>query len=130
MRIFELLTDDVETINRDWLEDNRLVLISYIGEQQEFPMRRDFAYTHQNDDGSLSIVFSPQIKEASEERMVGLIRHELAHALFLLEGEEDHSEQDADDLAEEVFGTPIRYDRMNVQTIGSGVTPRPKHLPK
>ena len=130
MKIFELLANDVRHINDDWLENERLIVASYIGDDEEFPRPRDFAYTSENSEGGFDIVFSPKIKEASEERMLGLIRHELGHALFLLDGDEDHSEQDADDLAEEVFGTPIRYDRIDVQTIGMGSSPRPRHLPQ
>jgi hypothetical protein len=54
--------------------------------------------------------------------------HELAHAVLSQAGEEDHSEQDADDLAEELFGHRISYDKDDVQTLGKGRYPRPDWL--
>jgi hypothetical protein len=41
----------------------------------------------------------------------------MAHALLLSRGDADHSEHAADVLAARLFGLPIRYDAMLVQTI-------------
>lgn len=61
------------------------------------------------------------------ENIIGLLRHELAHMA------DPHvnrpgCEQRADDIAEEVTGEKIRYDAREIQTIGRGTYPRPKHL--
>jgi len=88
-----------------------------------FPNKRDFAYT----DGQC-IYFSPKIKESSAFRIQGLVRHEIAHVLFMQEGTA-HDEIDADNLALVVFGEPIYYDESDVQTTLPGISPRPEHLP-
>lgn len=62
----------------------------------------------------------------SEARVRGLVRHELGHLALRGGG----SEQDADDVAEEVTGQRIRYDADDVQTTGRGRWPRPRHLPR
>lgn len=89
----------------------------------KFPKARDFAYT----DGEC-IYFSPKIRAASLPRIKGLVRHEIAHVLFMQEGTA-HSETDADDLAFIVFGSPIYYDTSHIQTVLAGTSPRPAHLP-
>lgn len=88
-----------------------------------FPKPRDFAYT----DG-FTVYFSPKIRTASENRVRGLVRHEICHVLFMQEGTA-HSETDADSLALVVFGSPIYYDRQDIQTVARGTSPRPRHLP-
>lgn len=62
-----------------------------------------------------------------ENRVVGLLRHELGH---LADPWIDRpgAEQRADDIAEVVTGQRIRYDLDNIQTIGPGTYPRPLHL--
>ena len=89
----------------------------------KFPKARDFAYT----DGEC-IYFSPKIRVASLPRIKGLVRHEIAHVLFMQEGTA-HSETDADDLAFIVFGSPIYYDQSDIQTVLAGTSPRPARLP-
>ena len=89
----------------------------------KFPNARDFAYTN----GEV-VYFSPKIRTASLARIKGLVRHEIAHVLFMQEGTA-HSETDADDLAFIVFGTPIYYDKSHIQTVIAGTSPRPAHLP-
>jgi len=60
--------------------------------------------------------------------------HELGHAFWVDCHREQHSEQDADNAAEVMFGKKVYYDDMDVQTskaIKNGVKnqyPRPSHL--
>lgn len=62
-----------------------------------------------------------------DENVVGLMRHELGHVVDR-DVERPWREQRADDIAEWVTGEPVRYDRMNIQTVGRGRYPRPMHL--
>lgn len=57
----------------------------------------------------------------------GVIRHELGH-LADPTPNRFGAEQRADDLAERATGQKIRYDRRDVQTVGRGQYPRPRHL--
>lgn len=75
-----------------------------------------------------NIYVAHKIYDADYNRYAALLMHELAHAVLSQAGEEDHSEQDADDLAEELFGHRISYDKDDVQTLGKGRYPRPDWL--
>lgn len=74
------------------------------------------------------VYVATKIYDAHMDNVEGILMHELAHALLMQHGDEDHSEQDADDVAEEVFGRRISYDKNDVQTVGKGRYPRPEHL--
>jgi hypothetical protein len=89
-----------------------------------YPKARDFAKTT----GDV-IYFSPKILRAPPARIEGLLRHELAHVVFMQAGNLDHTEREADALAEELFGDNIYYDAEDVQTILPGRRPRPHYLP-
>ena len=59
---------------------------------------------------------------------MGVVLHELGHAILMLEGLDSHTERDADITAERVFGKKIRYDPTDwIQTTGAGVV-RPARL--
>jgi len=90
-----------------------------------YPNVRDFAKTT----GDV-VYFSPKILKASFFRMDGLMRHEFAHVIFMSQGDYDHSEREADLLAEAVFGGYIFYDEQDVQTTFRGKRPRPSYLPQ
>jgi hypothetical protein len=75
-----------------------------------------------------SIYVAHKIYDADYNRYAAILMHELAHALLIQAGDEDHSEQDADDVAEELFGHRISYDKDDVQTLKKGTYPRPRHL--
>jgi|SaaInlStandDraft_6_1057023.scaffolds.fasta_scaffold321998_1 hypothetical protein len=98
------------------------VVIDYHG---TYPNLRNYAKTT----GDI-IYFSPKILRASEDRLQGLLRHELAHVLLIQGGDFDHSEAYADEIAESFFGKPIFYDRQDVQCVSGGVRPRPLYLPQ
>jgi len=89
-------------------------------------MARNFAYCT---DG-LIIVVAPKMTKSAEHRIEGVLCHELGHAMLFHLGHLHHSERDADEVAEQVFGTPIFYDRDTVQSTMHGVSPRPDFLPQ
>lgn len=103
------------------------------GRAGEFPAARDHAYCELVGPLRCRITVAPRMADASAPRCSALLAHELAHALLLAEGDEDHSEREADQRAEEVFGRAIYYDAQDVQTWNGRVKgarrPRPRHLP-
>jgi len=100
-----------------------------VGDPSEFPMARNMAYCHHEEEsGDLTIVVAPKLARGSRERIEGVLRHEFGHALLFFWGYPDHGERDADNLAENVFGDPIYYDRATVQTLRGGTRPRPAYL--
>lgn len=78
------------------------------------------------------IAVAPKIEEADDGRIEGLICHELAHAILLHHGYEEHTERDADACAEQVFDVCIYYDVDDVQTTDAFAPharrPRPPYL--
>jgi len=98
-----------------------------VGDLSEFPAYRDFAYCTDNTD-PIRIVVSPRLENQRAERIDGILRHELGHAVYMLGGDRTHSEREADKMAERLFGGIIRYDEFDVQTTGHGITPRPRRL--
>ena len=93
------------------------------GRIEEFPKDRDFAYACTD---SFVITVSPRLKRQKISRIIGLIRHELGH--LCLSNYPNHSEQQADDIAEEIWGDKIYYDAESVQTIVPLNYPRPRHI--
>lgn len=81
---------------------------------------RDQAYT----DGK-RVFFYESALALPEENIVGLLRHEFGHVV-----RPEATEAEVDLIAEQVTGEPINYDARDIQTIGPGVRPRPKHLRK
>lgn len=86
---------------------------------------RDLAVTMDDDGGHTTIAVVARLLAMPRNSILGVIRHELGHAALW---GFDHSEQDADDAAEDATGEKIRYDRNDVQTVGRGAYPRPRHL--
>ena len=97
------------------------------GRASEFPRKRNYAYCVDAPSGPV-IVLAPKARRASAERVLALLAHEWGHALAFLAGMPEHSERDADTLAEQVFGLRIAYDKDDVQTVGAGTRPRPSRL--
>lgn len=111
------------------------------GSASAFAKIRDFAWC-EGDKYLITLVFARKITRASRARQLGIVRHEISHALDLLLSpkgfralmHKDRSawsgpEARADALAARIFGSPIRYDRDGVQTIGAGGR-RPQNLPR
>lgn len=78
------------------------------------------------------IAVAPKIAHADTGRLQGILCHELAHAILLHDGDDTHTERDADTCAEQVFGVRIFYDFEDVQTCDlrapGARRPRPRHL--
>jgi hypothetical protein len=83
--------------------------------------------------------FSPRILDQPEHRQRGIFRHEVGHAVhhylgrnrlreLLGEELEASDERLADQIAEWLYGDPIRYDGETVQSVSQGHTPRPAWL--
>jgi hypothetical protein len=110
-----------------------------IGDAHEFPKKRNYAYCTNPlaadkfgvEDGVCLIVVAPKILKADRPRVLGLLMHELGHAVDFQKSP-DHpnhgSERRADAIAQHIWGIPIRYDGDTVQSICCGVHPRPAHL--
>lgn len=113
----------VNTVNKKL--DHPLSVTLVIDYNGNYPRKRDYAKT----DGDF-IYLSPKIFKCRKDRLEGLLRHELAHVLYMQNGNYDHTEVEADNLAEIVFNSPIYYDADDVQTINTGKRPRPYYLPQ
>jgi len=121
-------------------EEFRAYLV--VGPSSEFPKKRNMAYCYVEHDGSIFIVISPKLAEGSSSRVEAILRHELAHAIEFHTGETELREMArvdgnklhrgeelrADQIAEIIWGDPIYYDKIDVQTLERGQRPRPKHL--
>lgn len=113
-----------------------------IGFAGDFPNNRDYAYCTQLDPDSCLIVVAPKMKNDSDSRVLGVLRHEIGHAIdFLIPKELIESkllsmglhpiqtpERRADQIAEATYKEPIFYDDETVQSTTMGVRPRPAYL--
>lgn len=87
---------------------------------------RDVAWASFGDSGR-SVHVLRRALTLPRNNLVAVLSHELGHA-------SDPNprlpwrEQRADDIAEDATGLRIRYDRLNLQTIGRGRYPRPLEL--
>lgn len=116
---FDELMDHLKSNHQ--IELNVDLVIDYEG---SYPKPRDYAKTTGE-----CIYLSPKILIASRDRIEGLLRHELGHVLLMQVGDYDHSEREADLVAEQFLGKFIYYDDEDVQTVALGTRPRPSHLP-
>ncbi len=110
-----------------------------IGHAHLFPNNRNYAFCtnpmHAKKfnvpKGCCLIVTAPKILKADRPRVLGLLMHELGHAIDF-QKTPDHpnngSERRADQLAEAIWRVPIRYDAETIQSTCCGVHPRPSHL--
>ena len=98
------------------------------GDPADFPKPRNFAMCGLVGPRDANVIVAPKIEDEPDEVIDALLRHELAHAILLYCGHDDHSERDADELAEAVWGDRIHYDHRDVQTLAPGKWPRPGHL--
>ena len=126
-QILSLVSKDLAVLNSQ-IQPNKLIVHIREGLENEFPKDRDYAYTYMNDDGEYVIVFSKKMYRARIPTIKAIMRHEMAHALHFLNGHDEHSEQDTDNLAEQIWGDRIYYDEKDIQTLEKGKYPRPKHL--
>lgn len=102
-----------------------------LGEPEEFPARRNMAYTVKGRRGEMCVVVAPKLVMCHDlARVEGVLCHEFGHAALWHMGKDGHSERDADAMGEQLFDAPIFYDEEDVQTLLPGVRPRPNHLPR
>lgn len=99
------------------------------GFSKDFPKNRDYAYSMKSD-GKFYIIFAPKMRKALRNRTRAILRHEIAHIIYMMQGNDSHTEQDADNLAERIWGDRIYYDSEDIQTLDIGRYPRPAYLPK
>ena len=104
-----------------------------------FPKKRNYAFcsspAHGGQFGAwpgcCAICVAPKILKAEMPRVLGLLMHELGHAIDFQKTPQhpNHgSERRADQLAEGIWGIRIRYDGDTVQSTCCGVYPRPPEL--
>ena len=99
------------------------------GDDFEFPEERSLAYTYfESNDRPMKVVVAAKIIDVPDDRIDALLRHELGHALLLQAGAIDHSEREADQVAETLWGDPIFYDERDIQSLCCGTRPRPEYL--
>ena len=105
---------------------------SKAGQRDGQACARAYAFCEDLDDGSFRIAIAAKMNDADDSRVEGLLRHELAHAVLLHGGDMEHTERDADEVAEELFGSPLFYDDEDVQTTDQSAPgarrPRPPYL--
>ena len=87
--------------------------------------RRQFAFT--DDDEPIKISVATKIFYQSKARVDGILMHEFGHAILMYQ-EKDHTEKDADKVAEKVFNCYIYYDEDLVQNTDHGIRPRPRNI--
>ena len=106
------------------------------GERDGKACARAFAFCEDHGEGgAFRIAIAGKLNDpdlADDSRVDGILRHELAHAVLLHGGDTEHTERDADEVAEALFGSPIFYDEDDVQTTDPSAPgarrPRPEYL--
>lgn len=106
------------------------------GERDGKACARAFAFCEDHGEGgAFRIAIAGKMNDpdlADDSRVEGILRHELAHAVLLHGGDTEHTERDADEVAEALFGSPIFYDEDDVQTTDPSAPgarrPRPEYL--
>jgi len=105
------------------------------GERGGHACARAYAFCEDLEDGAFRIAIAEKMNDpdlTDDSRVEGLLRHELAHAVLLHTGDIEHTERDADDVAEALFGSPLFYDEEDVQTTDQSAPgarrPRPAYL--
>lgn len=139
----DLVADQIRTASLEVCRDNTLIeRINWVfGKHPHFEKARGYAVVYEYPDDWCRIVFSRKMIGCPWERAVGVIRHEIGHAVSYIIDTKDlnkwawargHSlppenlaELRADALAEAIWNEPIHYDELLVQTTGRGIRHRP-----
>jgi len=112
-----------------------------IGEWPHFKTPRGYGVTFVFDD-HCHMRFADKMKVAPGDRVDGVLRHEIGHVVDHLVPKKTLNawskkqgvklastpELRADDIAEAIWGEPLRYDELDVQSTGVGRVGRPKYL--
>ena len=130
-----LSRSDVRSHLRDLLEGARgvaphLRVALVFGDPSDFPNERDFAMCGLVRKNHARVIVAPKIVDEPLAVVSALLRHEIAHAVLLNLGADDHAERDADSMAEAIWKAPIYYDERDVETLEPGTRPRPGRLPR
>ena len=143
--LFCRLHEDVER------QCGRLILAFGFGPEEHYPKPRNYAYYVEpqhghafGTDGQTGLILvSRKMLSATNDRIEAILRHELGHAMDLqaertpellpfLSGDSAclvrGNERRADALAYSLWGSPIFYDRCTLQSLTTGVYPRPTFL--
>jgi hypothetical protein len=100
-----------------------------MGKASEFPERRNMAYCMTKAGcPEMIIVVAPKMENAPIDNIEGVLAHEFGHAILFHCGHWNHTEREADQAAEALFGAIIRYDNHLIQSTTRGIAPRPAHL--
>ncbi len=134
--VFDELMDQLEDGPFADLGEIGLICDPRAGEGGE----RQFAYCRSTPN-TITIAFAPQAEQLDHSNIVGLMAHELGHAIDARFSPAElqrrigpldaGAERRADQIAEHAFGFTIRYDDKDVQCVGTrGRSPRPNYLAK
>lgn len=116
----------VETANITW----------EVGESPHFSSPRGFATTTYYGGSRVHLKFAKKSLELPKTNLDGILRHELGHVVDLIVPASQLSswelpetvERRADAIAAAIWGQPIYYDDLLVQTTQPGAFPRPEGL--
>jgi len=93
---------------------------------------RGFAHCLYRPGSPVFLQVAPQLGFEHPSRIVGVLSHELGHAVTILTGccpvDRRQSELVADELGSLIAGSPVRYDRQWVQVIDGSGSSRPLDL--
>ena len=112
-----------------------------IGEWHHFKSPRGYGVTFVFDD-HCHMRFARKMASAPGDRVDGVLKHEIGHVVDSLVPKKTLSawskkqgvklastpELRADDIAEAIWGEPLRYDELDVQSTNIGRVGRPKYL--
>ena len=141
-----LFWSNLESMPPAMQPDVEFVVASTAQAPRYFPGVRDFAFCQARGRGRSRIVVSPALVAQSRDRVLGILRHELGHAIDNdrntkaatgVDWRAYRPERRADELARVAFGAPIYYDADDVQTTAAHDADgrpnrdvRPSHLPR
>jgi hypothetical protein len=112
------------------------------GDWPHFAKPRGYAVMFPLGNWKCHVRFSKKMLAATPDRQDGVMRHELGHVVDELIPKKHLDmwaagrgvflpptvERRADAIAAAIWGTPLRYDSLLVQSTTTGVAPRPEHL--
>ena len=86
---------------------------------------RNFAYTELSDTNKIKVVVASKLFTQNRTTISAIMAHEFGHVVLFIMGKLDHTEREADAMAEKIFKNKIYYDSSGIQCYRSGTRPRP-----